>query len=660
MTAIATGPGRLTRSRPVRWAYPVVVACPLIVLNCGWIANSEIRNNLTEGTVSTLFLGVLFLLFLVTLLNLALRRIAGERAAMNQPELLTLYVMLSMSSAIAGVSHLGFLPLSLPGPYWYARTEAGSADVAALLPSHVGPRDPAILKGFYQGNSTFFQAAVLAAWAYPLLAWSLFLLVLLWTMLCLSVIVRRRWADEEHLTFPVLAVPLEITREGAPLYRSGLMWIGFAIPAVLHSLNTLNGLYPNIPSLKVNSAQDWSQFLERPWTGVDAFLVLLHPVGIGFGYLVNTDVSFSMFFFYLVKKAEGVLGVAAGWRDPRPGDWAGDGAPQFPYTTCQAWGAWSALVLTALWSGYGYFRRYLERAWRGDAEGIDLGEPLSARVAVGGFLIGFLALCAFVWVSGGAIWVPFAFLGIYLLIMVALSRMRAETAVLSTSLDGIGPQIILPALIGTRNIAPADMAHMGMLSWFNQDYRSAAMPQELEGLVGMRRAGGRMRPLVGVILLASIVAIVSALLWDLQMYYVNGAATAQVVDWRNEYALSPWRNMDKWLHNPKPPDGAGMAAATVGFGMTFLLSALRNRFLGFPLHPAAYVLNTSHANDYFWCDMGAAWLIKTFFLRYGGMGLYRKAMPFFLGLILGDFVTGGAWCFVGMALHTNLFRTFPV
>ena len=78
----------------------------------------------------------------------------------------------------------------------------------------------------------------------------------------------------------------------------------------------------------------------------------------------------------------------------------------------------------------------------------------------------------------------------------------------------------------------------------------------------------------------------------------------------------------------------------------------------FPLHPAAYVLNTSFANDFFWCDMFVAWAMKSLLLRYGGMRMYRQAMPFFLGLILGDFVTGAAWSLIGTVLHLQLFRTF--
>lgn len=68
----------------------------------------------------------------------------------------------------------------------------------------------------------------------------------------------------------------------------------------------------------------------------------------------------------------------------------------------------------------------------------------------------------------------------------------------------------------------------------------------------------------------------------------------------------------------------------------------------------------SPANDYFWLDMFVAWLVKSLILRYGGLRLYQTALPFFFGLILGDFVAGSAWCIVGTVLHVNLFRTFPV
>jgi hypothetical protein len=99
---------------PVRWLYPIAVGLPLIVFNCGWIAHSEMKTGVTEMTIQTLFMGVTFLLFLVTLVNLLIGRLFGPRASMNQPELMTLYGMLSMSSVVAGIGNLGFFH-AVPG-----------------------------------------------------------------------------------------------------------------------------------------------------------------------------------------------------------------------------------------------------------------------------------------------------------------------------------------------------------------------------------------------------------------------------------------------------------------------------------------------------------------------------------------------------------------
>ena len=645
--------------RPVRWPYVFAVALPLIVLNCGWIANSEMKTYVTELTISTLFLGVTFVLFMVTLANLLLARFAGRRAALTQPEMMALYSMLSMSSVVAGVGHLGFLLPFLANPFYYQTTANGWSSFWHLLPPYIGPRDPEILRGFFLGHSTAFDPHILAAWAYPLAVWSVFFLVLLWTTLCLATILRRRWEDEEHLPFPVIVLPLEMTREGAPLYRQPLLWGGFAIPFVLHSLNSLQSIIPTLPTLKMNSVHDLisDAGLQYPLTGAGTLFYQLHPSGVGFGFLINTDVSFSLWFFYLAKKALDIWATARNWRDPAMG-WTVDANGQFPYFSYQGWGAWLALSLAALWAGRSYFRAYFARAFRGDRAGVDRDEPMSARAAVLGSLGGFLALSAFVWSSGGSWWLPVAFLAVYLLIMVSLSRIRAETAVLSSELVWINPQSMITILSGTSSLSQTDLAHVSMLSWFNGDYRAAAMPHQLEAFVGLKRVGGKLSPLVFALMLAAGVAIVAALLWNLQLYYVNGAAGGNVNSWRISKGTEPWSNLQHALHDPKAANGTALAAMMGGAFMILLLSALRTRFVGFPLHPAAYALNMSFANDFFWCDLLLAWLIKSCILRYGGIKLYRQVLPFFLGLILGDYVTGSVWSLIGTFFHLSLFRTF--
>ncbi len=41
-----------------------------------------------------------------------------------------------------------------------------------------------------------------------------------------------------------------------------------------------------------------------------------------------------------------------------------------------------------------------------------------------------------------------------------------------------------------------------------------------------------------------------------------------------------------------------------------------------------------------WMPLLIAWIVKTMLLRYGGLVLYRRSLPFFYGLILGQFIPG--------------------
>ena len=38
------------------------------------------------------------------------------------------------------------------------------------------------------------------------------------------------------------------------------------------------------------------------------------------------------------------------------------------------------------------------------------------------------------------------------------------------------------------------------------------------------------------------------------------------------------------------------------------------------------------------------------------MNLHRKLIPFFLGLILGEFVVGGVWSLIGITTNTPMYR----
>jgi hypothetical protein len=658
--------GRGEEAIRVRWGLALLVSIPLIVLNCGWIAHSEMKTGVTEITIQTLFLGVTFILFFVTLLNRLVRRFA-VRAALTPPELMVVYGLLSLSSAIAGIGNIGFFLPFLVNAFWFGNDNNKWVHFYDLLPANIGPRDKdGVLKGFFEGQSTFFRSETIAVWAGPLLWWSVFFLALLWTLMCLAAVIRRRWAEEEHLPFPVVALPVAFASDtgesgGPPVWRNQLLWVGFAIPLILHSWNSVAYLFPTLPLFPFNKPLPVTAGWQQPWRGLGEIQLLMHPCGVGFGYLVNTDVLFSLFFFYWLKKLAQMVGTQFGWRDQGDLGW-GDGPTQFPYVGHQAWGAWLTVAVAVLWQARPYLRAFWNRAWDGDPHGIDAREPMSARMALLGAFAGFLVCCGMVWTTGGSLWVPLAFLGIYLLLMLTLSRLEAETAVLSPLLGWVDPQGILTGTLGTGNIVKTDLARIGMLSGFNLDYRAAIMPQQLQAFMAVKRAGASalsLRPLPWILMAGCTISLIAALLWDLQLYYTNGAATANVNVYRINMGSSVWWRLIGWLDNPKPPESAAWGGMSVGAGIVALLSYLRTRFVGFPLSPSAYVLSVSWANELFWADLTVAWLIKASFLRYGGIRLYRQALPFFLGLILGDFVTSGAWSLFGMAIGVDMWRTFP-
>ena len=45
----------------------------------------------------------------------------------------------------------------------------------------------------------------------PAMWWSAWAVALAWVTLCLNVIVRRRWSEEEQLPFPMTILPLQMT-----------------------------------------------------------------------------------------------------------------------------------------------------------------------------------------------------------------------------------------------------------------------------------------------------------------------------------------------------------------------------------------------------------------------------------------------------------------
>ncbi len=54
-----------------------------------------------------------------------------------------------------------------------------------------------------------------------------------------------------------------------------------------------------------------------------------------------------------------------------------------------------------------------------------------------------------------------------------------------------------------------------------------------------------------------------------------------------------------------------------------------------------------------WLSIAIGWAIKLMLLRTGGKGVYRRARPFFLGLILGETLSAAAWTTFTLTMHAT-------
>jgi hypothetical protein len=109
--------------------------------------------------------------------------------------------------------------------------------------------------------------------------------------------------------------------------------------------------------------------------------------------------------------------------------------------------------------------------------------------------------------------------------------------------------------------------------------------------------------------------------------------------------------LQSWIESPKDANFGSLTAVAAGFGITMLLATARTAYVGWPLHPVAYALAASWSIHLVWMPMLIAWIAKLIILRYGGLRLYRRVLPLFFGLIVGESVVGCAWPIVGLIFH---------
>jgi hypothetical protein len=97
----------------------------------------------------------------------------------------------------------------------------------------------------------------------------------------------------------------------------------------------------------------------------------------------------------------------------------------------------------------------------------------------------------------------------------------------------------------------------------------------------------------------------------------------------------------------------------VGYIFTIFLMLLRTRFIWWPFHPLGYALAPTWGMYNLWSCIFIATMAKWIILKQGGLRAYRRAVPFFLGLALGDYVLGSIWSIMSVVLDRPMYQFWP-
>jgi len=244
---------------------------------------------------------------------------------------------------------------------------------------------------------------------------------------------------------------------------------------------------------------------------------------------------------------------------------------------------------------------------------------------------------------------------IYYLMAISITRIRAEVGPPAHEMYEATPRRFLTDALGARRISHRSLALMSLYFPFNRGYRAHPMPHILEGFKLAEESKMNQRRLVPIVMLATVVGIICAFWAYLAVTYRIGADFVG----HPEIAGRACNALQDWLCNPTGTDVPAVAFMCVGFLFTGFIWWIRRLFPLWPFHPAGYALASSTWTfGWLWFSVFISWAVKAILLKFGGVGLYRKAFPLFLGLIWGEFLVGGAWVLIRLFSGIQVYSFF--
>ena len=545
-----------------------------------------------------------------------------------------LVVILIMGLVVSGmpIFIVGSWVAIISAPYYAATPENNWAGyIHPFLPDWLIPRPEGdAMRWFWEGLPTGYQLP-LKVWLGPLCWWLSLFLAIYFVCMCLVVLLRRQWVDHERLIFPLTELPrLLLENGGSGILRSRGFWIGCLLPFSIMCYNVLGYIHPGFPQLAFD--QGFTHQFSRDFPAITVQLYL--PV-IGFMFLASTNITFSIWFFYVLSIIQEGITNRIGLGMPRsdPFMWG------LPTVSWQAWGAFVGMVLWGFWIARHHLGTAIRQVLGGHRALDDREELLSYRTALIGTVAGLLYILGWFYQCGMSLHVALLFMFGFFVAYLGITRLVIQAGVYYVSTP-VNAQAFTVAITGT-DIGTANLLGLGMsYSWFG-DVQSIFMPSAAHAAKLNETCANR-RSMSWAIGLAVVAGFVITTASTVYICYRHGAGNLSGGAWyfHSGGGLGglAFNGVIHHLNNPLPADWTKLGYFGFGLLSYSLLALCQQRFFWWPLHPIGLAVGPVWMIHTTGISIFLGWLCKKVVLYYGGVHLYLQMRPFFIGLIVGYFL----------------------
>ena len=580
----------------------------------------------------------IFFIFWISLFNLIFKKIY-PKGALSSSELILIYIMMIVSCSIPTMGLTLYLVPLISGVTYYATSQnVWDKLIVPHLKKWLIVKDNNAVTWFFEGLPKG-ESIPWISWVKPLLFWIALIVAIYLVMIFIMIILRKQWVEKEKLNYPLTKAPLALVQ--SKIFRNKVFWLGFLIPFIIGCINAAHSYQPLFPQLQlVKSISIFRRTMSIP-------IRMSFPM-IGFTYFVNLPLAFSLWFFCLLTTVEQGFFNIIGF----------GGAEFLPYNSERPMLGWQSLgsliviVLYGFWISRKHLLKVSKSVLRKQSSEEDDEGITSYPFAFWGCIISLLFIYFWLIMSGlspiaSAVFIFFAFV-----LFIGITRVVVEGGLAATRAPVIAP-VITNSMLGSSNLGPAGLCSLGLTFVFASDVRTFVMASVANGLKMLEEVKKKKKIIFWAILLSIIVTLFSSIWATLVLGYKYGAINAN--SWffvaGPQY---PLKYVAQEIKNPGGIDWIYMGFIGAGAAFTVLLQFMRARFLWFPFHPLGFAFSTIMMTNALWFSIFVSWLIKTMILKYGGAKIYENAKPFFIGLIVGQFVVNGTWLVIDfLTKHTD-------